>query len=214
MQVAEAPRTLASGVILAVLAAVCTALVALTHSATAPKIEANAQAYLEKSLQPVLQGIAYEGSLSESTINLPAPHELPGNETVPIYRVYAGGEPVAALFVVRAMDGFAGPIRLLIGIDAHGVVTGVRVLEHRETPGLGDLIEADKSDWIQQFNGKSLLAPEASMWAIKRDGGEFDQFTGASITPRSVINAVKQTLEYFAANQDTVFSVAENEGSP
>jgi electron transport complex protein RnfG len=200
------PSAWSSGLILAGLAAVCTALVAITHSGTAPRIAANEQAFLEQSLQPVLQGIEYDGKLSESTIFIAPPHSLPGNERVTVYRVYAGDSPIAALFVVRAMDGFSGPIRLLIGIESTGNITGVRVLQHRETPGLGDLIDADKSDWIEQFNGKSLTAPDISGWAIKRDGGEFDQFTGASITPRSVIKAIKQTLVYFAENQDGVFA--------
>jgi len=200
------PSSWTSGLILAGLAAVCTALVAITHSGTAPRIAANEQAYLEQSLQPVLQGIEYDGKLSESTISIRQPNELPGNDDVSVYRVYAGDAPVAALFVVRAMDGFSGPIRLLIGIDANGTITGVRVLEHRETPGLGDLIETDKSDWIKQFGGRSLMSPDPAAWAIKRDGGEFDQFTGASITPRSVINAIKETLLYFDENRENVFS--------
>ena len=200
-----------SGLILGGLAAVCTTLVAITNSVTAPRIAANEQAYLEQSLQPVLQGIDYDGKLSESTMIISPPHELPGNEDVTVYRVYAGGEPIAALFVVRAMDGFSGPIRLLIGIDSIGVITGVRALEHRETPGLGDLIETDKSDWILQFNGRSLASPVASAWAIKRDGGEFDQFTGASITPRSVINAIKETLVYYDEKRDQVFAEVKPE---
>jgi electron transport complex protein RnfG len=131
---------------------------------------------------------------------------LPGDDDVPVYRVYADGAPVAALFVVRAPDGFAGPIRLLVGIDASGAITGIRVLEHHETPGLGDLIDADKSDWIFQFDGRSLGAPPVRRWAIKRDGGEFDQLTGASITPRSVINAIRDTLIYFDGNREAVFA--------
>lgn len=200
-----------SGLILGGLAAVCTTLVAITNSVTAPRIAANEQAYLEQSLQPVLQGIDYDGKLSESTMIISPPHELPGNEDVPVYRVYAGGEPIAALFVVRAMDGFSGPIRLLVGINSIGVITGVRALEHKETPGLGDLIETDKSDWILQFNGRSLASPVASAWAIKRDGGEFDQFTGASITPRSVINAIKETLVYYDEKRDQVFAEVNSE---
>lgn len=200
-----------SGLILAGLAAICTVLVAVTHSGTAARIAANEQAYLEQSLQPVLQGIEYDGKLSESTITIAPPHALPGNEDAPVYRVYAGGAPVAALFVVRAMDGFSGSIRLLIGIDATGTITGVRVLEHRETPGLGDLIDADKSDWIEQFIGKSLESPAMPRWAIKRDGGDFDQLTGASITPRSVINAIKETLLYFDENRDDVFAEVTEE---
>ena len=201
----------AGGAILAALAAVCTALVAVTHSATAPRIAANEQAYLEQSLQPVLEGIEYDGLLSESTIVLQPPHGLPGNDPVSIYRVFADGAPIAALFVVTARDGFAGPIRLLVGIDGDGVITGVRVLAHRETPGLGDLIDANKSDWILQFTKRSLGNPAVASWAIKRDGGEFDQLTGASITPRAVIKAVRDTLIYFSENEQTVFAEAEAE---
>jgi len=209
MTAVTSPSILTSGVILGGLAAVCTALVAITHSGTAPRIAANEQAYLEQSLKPVLQGIEYDGKLSESTITIPPPNGLPGDDDVPVYRVYADGAPVAALFVVRAPDGFAGPIRLLVGIDASGAITGIRVLEHRETPGLGDLIDADKSDWIFQFDGRSLGAPPVPGWAIKRDGGEFDQLTGASITPRSVINAIRDTLIYFDGNREAVFAVVQ-----
>ena len=201
----------AGGAILAALAAVCTALVAVTHSATASRIAANEQAYLERSLQPVLEGIEYDGLLSESTIVLQPPHGLPGNEPVSIYRVFADGAPIAALFVVTARDGFAGPIRLLVGIDSDGVITGVRVLAHRETPGLGDLIDADKSDWILQFAKRSLGNPALASWAIERDGGDFDQLTGASITPRAVIKAVRDTLIYFSENEQAVFAEAEPE---
>jgi len=194
------PPIWASGAILAVLAAICTALVAITHSTTAPRIAANAQAYLEQSLKPVLEGLEYDGKLSESTLTIEPPHELPGGAPVTVYRVYAGGAPVAALFVVTAKDGFTGPIKLLVGIAASGEISGVRVLEHRETPGLGDLIESSKSDWVEQFRKRSLL------WAIKRDGGVYDQLTGASITPRSVIKAIKETLLYFEANYEKVFA--------
>ncbi len=199
------------GMILAALAAVCTALVAVTHSTTAPRIAANEQAYLEQSLAPVLEGVEYDGKLSESTIVIAPPHDLPGNDPVSIYRVYGGGTPVAALFVVSARDGFSGPIKLLVGIDGKGMVTGVRVLEHRETPGLGDLIESDKSDWILQFTGRSLQNPATPSWTIKQDGGEFDQLTGASITPRAVIRAIKETLIYFDQNRDLVFAEAQED---
>jgi len=209
----EKPRVWISGAILAVLAAICTALVAITHSTTAPRIVANAQAYLEKSLQPVLEGLEYDGKLSESTLLIEPPHELPGTGPVTVYRVYADSAPVAALFVVTAKDGFTGPIKLLIGIDASGAISGVRVLEHRETPGLGDLIESAKSDWIEQFRKRSLADPDRELWAIKRDGGVYDQLTGASITPRSVIKAIKETLLYFEANQEQVFADAGDKES-
>ena len=200
-----------TALILAVLAAVCTALVATTHSVTAVKIAENEQAYLEASLQPVLEGIEYDGKLSDSTITIPAPHELPGNQPATVYRVYADGKPIAALFVVSARDGYAGPIKLLIGVDSEGALTRARVLEHRETPGMGDAIESSKSDWIEQFNRRSLSSPTEERWLIKRDGGDFDQLTGASITPRAVVKAIKETLIYFENNREAVFAVADAE---
>jgi electron transport complex protein RnfG len=200
------PPVWSSALILAALAALCTALVAITQRSAAPRIAANAQAHLEQSLAPVLAGLSYDGKLSESTLIIPLPHSLPGNEPVSVYRVFADNKPVAALFVVTARDGFTGPIKLLVGIAASGAITGVRVLEHRETPGLGDLIDSARSDWILQFGGMSLEEPPPSRWSIRRDGGDFDQLTGASITPRAVVKAVKETLLYFEAHRDQVFA--------
>ncbi|MEQ9561175.1 MAG: electron transport complex subunit RsxG, partial [Woeseiaceae bacterium] len=196
-------------VILAVLAAVCTAIVATTYRTTAVRIAENAQAHLEQSLAPVLAGLEYDGKLSESTLVIPLPHTLPGNQPVTVYRVFADDNPVAALFVVTARDGFAGPIKLLVGISAAGAITGVRVLEHRETPGLGDLIDSTRSDWILQFNGRSLTDPQPAGWQIRRDGGTFDQLTGASITPRAVIKAIRDTLVYFDNHRDRVFAKSD-----
>ncbi len=110
-------RVLKSGMTLAVIAAICTALVALTYRLTAERIVANEQAWLERSLQPALSGLFFDSGVTESKIIVPPPHELPGSEAAIIYRVYAEGEPVAALFVVSARDGYAGPIRMLVGID-------------------------------------------------------------------------------------------------
>jgi electron transport complex protein RnfG len=195
-----------SGVTLAIIAAVCTSLVALTWQLTADRIEANKKAWLERSLQPALAGLFFDSSVTESMIVIPPPHELPGSDAAIIYRVYAAEEPVAALFVVTARDGYAGPIRILLGITMDGSVTGVRILEHRETPGLGDKIASTKSDWVLQFDGLSLRNPESEKWAIRGDGGDFDQLTGASVTPRAVIKAIKATLIYFEANRDAVFA--------
>ena len=195
-----------SGVTLAVIAAVCTSLVAATWQLTAERIETNKREWLERSLQPALAGLFFDSSVTESMLMIPPPHELPGSGAAIIYRVYAGEKPVAALFVVSARDGYAGPIRLLIGIAMDGTVTGVRVLEHRETPGLGDRIETTKSDWVLQFDGHSLQDPEPARWALKGDGGDFDQLTGASVTPRAIVNAIRETLTYFDANRVAVFA--------
>ena len=203
---------LRSGVTLAAIAALCTALVAFTYRLTDERIAANEQAWLEQSLQPALSGLFFDSGVSESVLRIPAPHELPGSEDAIIYRVYSGESPVAALFVVSARDGYAGAIRMLVGVGTDGTVTGVHVLAHRETPGLGDRIESSKSDWVQQFDGRSLANPGAEGWKIKRDGGEFDQLTGASVTPRAVVKAVKETLQYFGANTDSIFAAPADQG--
>jgi electron transport complex protein RnfG len=197
-----------SGATLAVMATVCTALVAATWYLTADQIAANEKALLEKSLQPALANTFYDSSVSESRLVLEPPHGLPGSEAALIYRVYSGDEPVAALFVITARDGFAGPIRILLGVDIDGVVTGVRILEHRETPGFGDKIDSRKSDWVHQFAPHSLRDPVAARWKIKSDGGDFDQLTGASVTPRAVIKAIRDTLQYFETHRDEIFAAA------
>ena len=202
---------LQGGLILAALAAVCTAAVAMTHRYTAPLIEANEQAFLEASLRPVLGGIEYTDSLSRSAVTLPAGNGLPGDRETTVYRVYADGSAAAALFVVTANDGFAGPIQLLVGVRTDGRVTAVRVLKHQETPGLGDMIESRRSDWLLQFNGRSLADPELAAWGVERDGGQFDQLTGATITPRAVVKAVRDTLTWFAEQQQQLFALPEDD---
>ena len=206
-----------SGMTLAAIAAVCTALVAATYVVTEDRIAANEKAWLEQSLQPALAGLFFDSGVTESRITIPAPHALPGSEDAVVYRVFAGEDPVAALFVVSARDGYAGAIRLLVGIDVDHAVTGVHVLAHRETPGLGDRIEPGKSDWLTIFDGRSLGDPVTAGWKIRRDGGDFDQLTGASVTSRAVVKAVKETLEYFVANEADVFSAtadSEEESTP
>ncbi len=205
---------LKSGATLALIAAICTALVAATYQLTVDRIADNDKALLEQSLEPALAGTFYDSGISDSRLIIAPPHNLPGSDPALIYRVYAAGEPVAALIAVTARDGFSGPIRILVGVDIDGVVTGVRILKHRETPGLGDKIEPTRSDWIHQFEGRSLADPVTSRWAIKHDGGDFDQLTGASITPRAVIGALRDTLVYFDAHRDEIFAAqADGDGS-
>ena len=200
-------RVAKGGVTLAVIAAICTTLVAATYRLTTERIAANERAWLEESLTPALGDIDYEGSISESRLVLEPPHELPGDDAAIIYRAYSGGAPVAALFAVTARGGYAGPIRILVGVDVARTVTGVRILEHRETPGLGDGIEASRSDWVHQFDGRSLGDPAAAAWQLRVDGGQFDQLTGASVTPRAVVKAIRETLLYFDAHQAEIFDM-------
>ena len=196
-----------SGATLTAIAALCTAMVAFTHDVTDERIAANDRAWLEQSLRPALGDLEFDSSLTDSKATIPAPHDLPGSDDAVVYRVYDGAMPVAALFAVTARDGYSGAIRLLVGIRADGTITGVRALSHRETPGLGDRIDSEKSDWIRQFAGRSLADPATSGWRISRDGGEFDQMTGASVTPRAVVKAVRETLQYFMANDAALFAM-------
>jgi electron transport complex protein RnfG len=195
-----------SGLTLAAIAAVCTSLVALTWTLTQQRIADNQQAYLERSLQPALGDVAYDTGILDARIEIPQPHEVPGSGAAVVYRVYNNGEPAAALFVVTARDGYAGPIKFLLGVTPDGTVAGVHVLEHRETPGLGDGISADVSDWPLQFRGRAIGNPVVERWGIKDDGGEFDQLTGASVTPRAMVKAIRKTLLYFNSNRDLVFA--------
>lgn len=201
------PGVFRTALTLAAIAAVCTGLVAATYQLTNERIAANEKALLERSLEPALQGVSFDGGIADSRVLLEPPHGLPGNDRAVIYRVYSGGEPVAALFAVTARDGYSGPIRLLVGIGYDGRVTGVRILQHRETPGLGDRIESSRSDWVLQFDGRSLADPAIAGWAIRSDGGAFDQLTGASVTPRAVVKAIRDTLIYFGANRDAIFAM-------
>ena len=115
------------------------------------------------------------------------------------------------IFPVTAPDGYTTAIQLLVGIKQDGSIAGVRVVDHKETPGLGDKVELKKSDWILSFNGKSLTNPDIEKWKVKKDGGEFDSFTGATITPRAVINAVKQALVMYQKDKDVLSTLSTNQ---
>ena len=123
-------------------------------------------------------------------------------------------QPVAAIVPSITTDGYSGDIAMLVGINFDGTVAGVRVVDHKETPGLGDKVELRKSDWILSFNGKSLNNPEISKWNVKKDRGDFDQFTGATITPKAVIHQIAKTLEYFEKDRERLLSALNFSDNP
>ena len=123
-------------------------------------------------------------------------------------------QPVAAIVPSITTDGYSGDIAMIVGINFDGTVAGVRVVEHKETPGLGDKVELRKSDWILSFNGKSLNNPELSKWNVKKDRGDFDQFTGATITPKAVIHQIAKTLEYFEKDRERLLSAINFSDNP
>ena len=116
------------------------------------------------------------------------------------------GEPVAAIIPSITPEGYSGDIAMIVGVNFDGSIAGVRVVEHRETPGLGDKVDLRKSNWILSFNGKSLSNPKPDAWNVKKEKGDFDQFTGATITPRAVIHQIAKTLEYFSQDKERLLN--------
>jgi electron transport complex protein RnfG len=201
-----AQRAMHAAAVLAVAAAVAVGLVALVHDRARPQIEASQRAQRLEQLTAVLGSIEYDNDPLVDTLLVRDPELLGTSEPLLAHRVRRGGQPVALLLNVVAPDGYSGAIQLLVAIDAEGRLLGVRVLQHRETPGLGDFIEARRSDWIHGFEGRSLGDPPAARWQVRKDGGDFDQFTGATVTPRAVVRAVRNALTYFQRHGARLFA--------
>jgi electron transport complex protein RnfG len=208
------PNTiLRSGFLLAAVALLGTSLLVAVNNLTHERILAEEKARALEQLGQIVPTVRFDNDLLEDIVHVTDPEHFRHDRPVTIHRVRLDGRPVAAIMATTAPDGYNGDIRLLTGIDAGGKVLGVRVVSHKETPGLGDPIEIEKSDWVLGFTGKSLDDPARSGWKVERDGGLFDQFTGATITPRAVVRAVHDALTYFEANADRIFAPADNRGS-
>lgn len=199
-------QILLSGVFLWLFAVVGTTLVALTEYNTSEAIVENERQLLLRNLHALLPKDRLDNDIATDTRLLPASDLLGTDDDSTVYRARLRGEPVAAIFRSIAPDGYSGKIHLLVGVYIDGSLAGVRVVKHAETPGLGDAIEIRKSPWINNFSGKSLVNPSQDRWRVKRDGGDFDQFTGATITPRAVVAAVRNTLLYYRQNADMIFN--------
>ena len=199
-------QILLSGVFLWLFAVAGTTLVALTEYSTSEAIAENERQVLLRNLYALLPRDRLDNDIATDTLELPAATLLGTDENSTAYRARLGGEPVAAIFNSVAPDGYNGKIHLLVGVYIDGSLAGVRVVKHAETPGLGDAVEIRKSPWIDGFTSKSLTNPSQDRWRVKRDGGDFDQFTGATITPRAVVAAVRNTLLYYQQNADMIFN--------
>lgn len=200
---------LKNSLVLGLFAVVTVGLVALTQLGTAQRIAEAERAARSRALSELLPAGSYDNHLQDAVRVLRDP--LLGSEgDSPAYLASLGGQPTAVILQVSAPDGYSGSILLLVGIQANGQLAGVRVIRHKETPGLGDKIELAKSPWVRAFDGKSLAQPNESGWAVKKDGGEFDQFAGATITPRAVVKAVHRALQYFDAHRAELLMPLEN----
>lgn len=189
-------------VLLGVTALLASATLAFAYLQTGPLIEQQAAADLTASLKAAIPGIDYDNDLLTDQVIINAGV---GSTTTIVYRARQNGEVMAVVYQVIG-KGYAGDITAVMGLDRDGHITTVRVVSHRETPGLGDKIEQAKSPWINSFIGKGLDHPDAKGWHVRKDGGEFDQFSGATITPRALVAAVKEGLDLYAAHHEEILS--------
>ena len=197
-----------AALILAGFALVGTGLVTMTYTGTKDIIAEAQRAAMEASLNQLVPADRYDNRVTEDRIDVVAPEWLGTDQPVTVYRARKNGQPVALFATPYAPDGYSGPIQLLIGVYADGTLAGVRVLAHKETPGLGDAIEERRSPWILAFAGKSLADPVPEKWKVKKDGGVFDQFTGATITPRAVVKATRRFLDNVQNHREQLFALA------
>ncbi len=195
-----------SAITLGLFALIATGMVAGFHALTDQRILQSQQQSLTESLNALVPSSQYNNDLLHDTLSIQNNDLLHLEQPETAYRARKNGLPVAVIFPVIAPDGYSGKIRLLVAINTKGELVGVRVLAHKETPGLGDAIEIEKSSWILDFNHKSLLSPTGDGWQVKKDNGVFDQFTGATITPRAVVKAIHNALLYYQAHQQALFA--------
>ncbi len=191
---------------LALFAVITGGTIALTQQLTKERIGEQTARAEAAALFEIIPQSAHDNDLLNDRVTLPASDGLATDGPVTAWVARRDGQPVGLIFPVVAPDGYSGDIHLLVGVDLSGEVLGVRVTSHRETPGLGDRIELKKSNWVLSFEGRSLENPEPRHWNVKKNGGVFDQFTGATITPRAVVKAVQRTLVYFREHRQDILS--------
>lgn len=202
---------LRNSIILGIFAMVTVGLIAVTQQSTADRIAEEIRRAQMSALTEILPAEQHDNDMLNDTFMVDDREFLNLRGPAEAYRGRQDGQVVAVILPVIAPDGYSGRIDLLVGIRADGELAGVRVLNHRETPGLGDKVEVAKSPWILSFDGKSLNMPAPENWGVRKDGGAFDQFTGATITPRAVVQAVYRALQYFDENRDSLLELSNQE---
>jgi len=200
---------LRNGLILGGFALVTTSIIALTFSFTAQRIEAAKERQLLTTLNQVVAPSMHDNELHTDCIEVQAT-ELLGNKPQRVYRSRQGDANTALIIETTAPNGYSGAIDLVVAIDLQNTVLAARVVNHKETPGLGDKIELRVSDWILSFSDVVYDEQRDDRWGVKKDGGQFDQFTGATITPRAVVEAIKNAAIYGQNNIQTLFALPAN----
>jgi electron transport complex protein RnfG len=204
-----ARSTLQTAVNLVFFAVLGTAILASTFFMTHDAIVKSEEAEKLKLIMQIVPAELFDNNVIQDTLSIPASDQLGTQDTTIAYRARLKGEPSAVVLESVAPDGYSGKIALILAVRANGELAGVRVVAHKETPGLGDYIELPKSPWIKNFDGKSREVYKDADWKVKKDGGQFDYMAGATITPRAVVKAVNKALIYFGENRDKLFAVSE-----
>jgi electron transport complex protein RnfG len=181
---------------------------AIIHQTTEAPISKAEAAVRMALFAQILVPELHDNDLLQDEIKLPAGGDLGNRDETSIYRARLKGKPSGVILEATAPDGYSGDIKLLVAIKADGEIAGVRVLTHKETPGLGDYIDIAHGEWIKQFDGQSLVKRNDEAWFVKKDGGQFDFTTGATITPRAVVKAVHKVLRFYSINQQAIFETA------
>lgn len=199
-----------NSLLLALFAVVTGLLLAGSYLMTKDRIAEEIRKAEEKALLQIVPRDRHDNSMLDDTIAVgPGIAELGLRNDKRIYLAKQGSQVIAAIIPATARDGYSGDIDLIVGVNSDGSVAGVRALSHKETPGLGDKVDLAKSDWVLTFNGRSLANPQPDGWTVKKDKGEFDSFTGATITPRAVVAATRRVLEYAAANRESLYGKSD-----
>ena len=188
-----------------------TAILAFTFKLTFERIAQSEDAAKLKLVGQVIPDTLYDNDLIKDTVTLPASSQLGTEQDTVAYRGRLKGQPSVVVLEAIAPDGYSGKIGLIVAIDYTGVISGVRVISHKETPGLGDYIEFAKNRWISLFAGASHERYQEGDWKVKKDGGQFDYIAGATITPRAVVKAVHNAVHYFEDNREKLFAESVND---
>lgn len=197
-----------NSLLLGAFALVTTALLAFTAEFTKERIAKSEREAQQKALFEIVPRSRHDNDLLSETIKVPedawAGLGLKSGGEIHVAR--HADETIAVIIPAIAPDGYSGDIRMIVGINADGSIAGVRILDHHETPGLGDKIDLKKNHWVLGFDGKSFSSLTPPHWKVKKDGGDFDQFAGATITPRAVVNQIRRVLEFVDAHRDELFN--------
>lgn len=204
-----------NSLLLGAFALVTAGVLAGTYQLTREQIATSERAAAQQALLEIIPKERHDNDLLADTLPVPEDSldQLGLDAPADIHLARQDGDVAAIIVPAVAPDGYSGDIRMIVGINRDGTVAGMRVLTHRETPGLGDKVELKKSDWVLSFNGKSLGNPEPDRWQVKKDGGAFDQFTGATITPRAVVNQVRRVLVFVDNHRELLFADPETPDS-